>query len=501
MNPQAASEWAAAKKAWADIEAKLDAQSAVREAATPVSDEMKQRSVCQAKSRKRKRENRPSKGRLIPIDISNGLDSATETEITKQYRNNGLVMIKLLDQSACDDLVMEQWKEVMLKQPYTDEHKIKVTSGESGRQLDIDKDPREFLRAVTTAPLPKAVLKNFENGWCLHRGFGACCDPQVFHLPGVWKIREHPSLYKAACKLIGRKDIWVDINRSIQKLPGQGENEFLHWDMNPFASFTENTSSYTSALAASVSPAAKSSAACAAGLQGAAPMPSSATSSLVSTLPSTGLCGKVCYTTSRFVAVLGSHTEKFHREFVSKYAKFYPNMSLSALKFGLDFDKQDPMELQKRQREYHVPAGCVIFWHPNLLHGQIKTPLDAPIEYDCYLGYLPAISRDEYRKVCGVDELTDRKKSYQQGCAPKLWPSLDKIHHYPKRFQNFPAILQKYIDKMPSDHPSITTRTTKAGKTVAHLVPVPNTEYTPPALSSLGRKLLGLDDWITETSR
>ena len=23
--------------------------------------------------------------------------------------------------------------------------------------------------------------------------------------------------------------------RSIQKLPGQGDNEFLHWDMNPFA--------------------------------------------------------------------------------------------------------------------------------------------------------------------------------------------------------------------------------------------------------------------------
>ena len=40
-------------------------------------------------------------------------------------------------QSACDDLVMEQWKEVILKQPYTDEHKIKVVSEKSGRQLDV----------------------------------------------------------------------------------------------------------------------------------------------------------------------------------------------------------------------------------------------------------------------------------------------------------------------------------------------------------------------------
>ena len=151
-------------------------------------------------------------------------------------------------------------------------------------------------------------------------------------------------------------------DRSIQKLPGQGENEFLHWDMNPFASFTKNTPSCTSALAASASLVAKSSAACAAGLQGAAPIPSSATSSLASTLPSTGLCGKVCYTISRFVAVLGSHTEEFHREFVSKYGKLYPNTSLSAVKFGLDANKQDPMELQKRRHEFHVPAGCVMFW-------------------------------------------------------------------------------------------------------------------------------------------
>ena len=48
---------------------------------------------------------------------------------------------------------------------------------------------------------------------------------------------------------------------------------------------------------------------------------------------------------------------------------------------------------------------------------------------------------------------------------------------------------------MPSDHPGITTRTTKGGKVVPHLVPVLDPNYKPPALSPLGRKLLGLDDW------
>ena len=67
-----------------------------------------------------------------------------------------------------------------------------------------------------------------------------------------------------------------------------------------------------------------------------------------------------------------------------------------------------------------------------------------------------------------------------------------------RRFQNFPKILQGYINKMPSDHPGVTTRTTKGGKVVPHLVPVLDPEYKPPALSPLGRKLLGLDDWSAQ---
>ena len=77
---------------------------------------------------------------------------------------------------------------------------------------------------------------------------------------------------------------------------------------------------------------------------------------------SSGLCGKACYTASRFVAVLGSHTEEFHREFVSEYAEVYPNVKPNAPKFGLDAKKEDPMQLWTRQREYAIPAGCVVFW-------------------------------------------------------------------------------------------------------------------------------------------
>jgi len=74
-----------------------------------------------------------------------------------------------------------------------------------------------------------------ETGWPLHRGFGACCDPAVFNLEGVWSIRQDPDLYKIASTIADEANLWVDVNRSIHKLPGQGDNEFLHYDFNPFA--------------------------------------------------------------------------------------------------------------------------------------------------------------------------------------------------------------------------------------------------------------------------
>ncbi len=45
-------------------------------------------------------------------------------------------------------------------------------------------------------------------------------------------MREDPRLYQIARRLLGgRGDLWVYINRSIQKLPGKGTDEFLHWDL------------------------------------------------------------------------------------------------------------------------------------------------------------------------------------------------------------------------------------------------------------------------------
>ena len=145
--------------------------------------------------------------------------------------------------------------------------------------------------------------------------------------------------------------------RSIQKLPGQGESEFLHWDMNPFAPSTKASASSSSAAAASAASASAKSV-----QDGALASASGSAASEESEPASSGVCGKVCYTASRFVAVLGSHTAEFHRDFVSKYKDIYPKVKPNAPKFGLDAKKDDPLQLWKQQKEYAIPAGCVVFW-------------------------------------------------------------------------------------------------------------------------------------------
>jgi hypothetical protein len=58
-------------------------------------------------------------------------------------------------------------------------------------------------------------------------------------------------------------------------------------------------------------------------------------------------------------------------------------------------------------------------------------------EYGFYVrvGYFPAGARAAYAARAGIDERHDRLLSYAEGRAPRLWPSLDPVHFYPKRWQ------------------------------------------------------------------
>ena len=373
-------------------------------------------------------------------------------EIAASIAEHGFVIVRLLSPAECDEQILEIWQRIILAQPFKEPL---VVRAKNGRALDPVNDRAEFL-AVVKGKLAPAQRRAFRDKWPLHAGFGASCDPSSFHRAGNYAIRQSPVPYAIAARILGQNELWCDVNRTIAKLPGEGEDEFLHWDLDAFFGAFAHRPSCVS--------------------------------------------GKVCFSASRFVAVPGTHTPAFQREFIGTYKELYPHAKPNAAKTGLALDKPDPLALKQRTREYHVPAGAFVVWNSQLLHGQKLTPLDHPTEYGMYLGYMPAGSRTQYEAKCGVDEREDRIRAYSTGTAPLLWPSFDRIHFYPFRFQNFPKLLQALIDKLRDDHPSVTTRTTKAGKNVVHLEPWPVADYAPFELSPLGRMLLGLDQWALGTS-
>ena len=373
---------------------------------------------------------RAFEGPVPEFDLSTDVARAAEF-----YEEWGFVVVRALDDAQCADLIREQWNKVILTQPWSDPIKV---FGPGGKLLRPD-DPG-FLEVVTSQ-LSVKQRKEFSDKWTLHRGFGACCDDAVFHLPGVCAIREDPKLYALAARVMRTEELWVGVNRSIHKLPGEGENEFIHVDANPLFPDREKASQ---------------------------------------------MCGKVLYTPARVVLVPGTHTDAFRAEFKSAYAEHYPNYNAKAAKFAISREKPDPLGIAGKAVQIPIRAGCAVFWHEWLFHGMAKTPLNEPTEYGTYLGYFENGSREQYERKCGVVEREDRVASYTLGRAPRLWPSLDRIHFVPYRFTNFPKILDGYVRKMPHDHPSIVR-----GARVT-LKPWPVEEYAPPKLTPLGQKLLGI---------
>lgn len=377
---------------------------------------------------------------------------------------NGFVILKVLGADECERGVYDQIDNIIMSQPYKEQNKILLT--------------REQVLETLMRPLSRGELKYFVERWTFHRGFGAACDPTCFHTPFMWEVRQNPNLYKMAARALGTERVAVDINRSFQKLPGQGSHAFLHWDINPF-----NVGEHHGSLQ-----------------------------------------GKVCYTPSRFVCVPGTHEESFWNLFKSKYKDLVgiKKQMKGEAKLGLRME-EDPLSLFKMQREFPIPAGCMVVWKNTLLHGHVPTPKNEPTEFGMYLGFLDMdkmIQKNEvYRKesqkllgsknmmteeelvmrgltqykMTGIGMMEDRVRSFNEGVAPILWPSFDTIFYYPKRFYNFSSILKKHIDKWEEGTEGVTTRTTQKGDVVPHVIPVRRVPYDRPVLTMLGKFLLGVE--------
>ena len=199
----------------------------------------------------------------------------------------------------------------------------------------------------------------------------------------------------------------------------------------------------------------------------------------------------------------GTHTRDAHEMIVAMYEEYYPQASANDAKFQLSPDKPDPLDLFDQCRAVVVPKGAVIFWSPWLLHGVAKLKTTAPAQSYIYLGFLPAVDRPEYKNIAKISEREDRIRSFEQGDAPKLYPSLDPICYYPKRFENNHNCLKKYADKTPDTWPGKTKRTLKTRRgpngepiEVPHFVPVLDPNYVPfDGLTPHGERMLGKRLW------
>jgi hypothetical protein len=295
--------------------------------------------------------------------------------------------------------------------------------------------------------LPKWLLKELRDALgtnlYLHCGFGASATNASFNIPVAWKLRQHELLANFAAYVLGTDDVKCSMDRSISKFNGQGDEAWLHLDRD------------------------KNSDPCL-----------------------TQLHGKYCAVEANFICVPGSNND--HAEMKRLYGPMYENTHGD--KWALDPTKPDPLNFFGRARKVVVPAGCIVWWKTDTVHGVLKNDTKA-VKWGVYVGFETDVEREGYFKKSGKHEVQDRYDVWSKGIAPKLHPSLDKVQLYPKRFQNYHGILGDFITRMDPnsqqyDYSYRKLKRKGPEKWVPHLVENPPVNYIPPVLTRRGQELL-----------
>jgi len=392
-------------------------------------------------------------------------DKRMHKDIAANHKKNGFVIFRVLSDAKCDELILWIWANVIYKQPWKDGVCVRLT-GRDGRVLDPSKDAdKAKVLAQVKGPLTTELRKRFEKGWTLHRGFGASCDPQVFHHELLWECRTDKDAYEIACLILETYKLLVTIERHIEKLPGQGLAEFWHFDWNLWNRLLAIWAKEKEEVS---------------------------------------VAGKMMYTDSSLKFKKGTHTNKWLLEFYRVYQQIYETQFKSkGPKFSLNPQYEDPLNLMDdTDSVYFIPAGCMVLFDPRGLHGVSRTDINGPTEYGHYQGYMRAERTPEriaqYLKKADIDEIDDRVRSYEEGRAPELWPSLDTVHFYCAMFDTRPPLMQVYLDKLPPVHAMRGTRRgagDNSHKTYDILNTPGNPGYVKPALDVFGERLLGKTAW------
>lgn len=331
------------------------------------------------------------------------------------YRAYGFLNITgVLTADECREAIFEIIREVIARQGLKPEHQITVPiprhpkgeiklnalTADGLRELEEYKDDvlRFFTKtknAATGQPAyTKAERDMLNTGWTLHRDFGACTDPSNMHMRFQWKLRQDPRLLKVWQVLYGTEDVMPGIDRAIEKLPGEGNEEFCHWDLPP----RDIVRGIFSDKAAG--------------------------GSRLSLTPS-----------SKFWCAPGTNTREFCAWFAGTYGQTASAQAMSGAKFAIHPDK-DPCELWGFLQSIELEAGAVAIWHPHCLHAARKNGKDEGIvfgDYNC--GFVT--SECKQTRAMFVDCMA-------QGTIPPVWKSGDPIvpTGMPKKFSNFPSHIE-----------------------------------------------------------
>ena len=412
--------------------------------------------------------------------------------IKDSFKKLGIAIVRVIEERQCYEMIKALWEKVILTEPLLDEFKPVITKAPEYDDVEARKS---WLNSVVFPTLPKSAtpeqkklrsqqIKDFKKRFNLmHMEFGACCNPEVFHLPEVWSIRQNMTIYQVFSQVMGTKDLRVSIDRLIHgRMPGTGSGEFLHWDTNPRQRLDE--SEYDIYM--------------------------------------TSVQGKLSFTEdTKFSCVLGTHTRKVYEAVCDLY-EIDPKLT----KVPIHKDK-DPLGFWDKQETWKVPPGYMVIWTNRLLHSHLKRSMDMGAEYGMFLGFFkPSFKReDEYRKrslahfrslafrtsqeaklrgledylTTGISETEDRIRSFRKGDLPVLWPSFDVVHYVPANYICYERQLQARIDKLnPEEIPKcpktgismLSTRKNGKGDIVSWLLPVRVWPYARPELTELGRCLL-----------
>lgn len=363
-----------------------------------------------------------------------------------EFATNGIALIKI-DGINCRNGIEGILKTGVFQQPWSDEYQIRLRSKKRPHHVLNPENTEDFeeIYEIMTQPMDNKTRKYLEDRGPLHMQFGAPCDPQFWWQEERLRTLENEGVHRAFSEVLDTEQINADIQRSIFRYPGQGENAFLHWDQS---------------------------------------------------IPNIGtvkqICGKLCYNEQKFVCVPGSHTPEFLQQFKEQYAPYY-NINKKCKKFGLDPTKPDPMGLWEKQTAMIIPAGHLCIWSVDMLHGHQKSSLDSPIHYGTFLGAAPE---------CNFEERKKRKKLYDEGGVPDKHPSGDPVHFYPLKYKNFPKVFDSRITKRL--HPKLAKTLLFKRKVKGQEKEVWDTKgwgwteknpYRKYKFSRLGKRMLGIRSW------